>query len=60
MTEEITFEDKPPAFKFHLNNDPEPIMVIADGKFIWKGQEIEDVHQVYEKFCEFMRQVNYT
>jgi hypothetical protein len=34
--------------------DGDPIMVItSDKKFKWKGQEIEDINDVYSKVCEF-------
>lgn len=32
----------------------EPIIVINKGKFIWKGEEVEDVHNIYERFNEWL------
>jgi hypothetical protein len=30
-------------------------MVIKKGKFIWKGEEVEDVYNIYERFNEWMK-----
>ena len=34
---------------FTLKNEVEPIMKISNGNFYWKEEEIDDIHNVYEK-----------
>jgi len=43
-----------PSICFYDNN--EPIMVFKKGKFIWKGEEVEDKFQIYERFNEWLTQ----
>jgi hypothetical protein len=44
-----------PSFTFTDGTTNEPIMVIKKGKFIWKGEEVEDVYNIYERFNEWMK-----
>jgi len=39
---------------FSLADEPVPIMNITKGKFYWKGEEVDDVHDVYERFNEWL------
>jgi hypothetical protein len=43
---------------FTLKNEAEPIMKISNGKFYWKEEEIDDIHNVYEKFNEWLTKAN--
>ncbi len=43
-----------PAIIFH-GEGGEEIIKIQKGKFFWKGQEVEDVHQVYERFNDWLK-----
>jgi hypothetical protein len=43
---------------FTLKNQVEPIMKISNGKFYWKEEEIDDIHNVYEKFNEWLTKAN--
>lgn len=44
----------PPTLSFSLVNKSEPTLVMKEGKFIWKGQEVKDVHKIYERFNEWL------
>ena len=39
---------------FKLGDDIKPIMNITNGKFYWKDEEIDDIHNVYERFNEWL------
>jgi len=39
---------------FKLANEAKPIMKISNGKFYWKDEEIDDIHNVYERFNEWL------
>lgn len=39
---------------FKLNNEEKPVMKISNGKFYWKDEEIKDIHNVYERFNEWL------
>lgn len=39
---------------FWVNGDPKPIMKIVSGKFYWKEEEIDDIHNVYDRFNEWL------
>jgi hypothetical protein len=39
---------------FNLDNEVKPIMKISNGKFYWKDEEIDDIHNVYERFNEWL------
>lgn len=39
---------------FTLRNDTKPIMKISNRKFYWKDEEVEDIHNVYERFNEWL------
>ena len=39
---------------FSLDNEVKPIMKISNGKFYWKDKEIDDIHNVYERFNEWL------
>jgi hypothetical protein len=43
------------AFIFCLDSEtPKEVMKISKGKFYWKGQEVEDKYEVYERFNEWL------
>jgi hypothetical protein len=33
-------------------------MKISNGKFYWKEEEIDDIHNVYERFNEWLTKAN--
>lgn len=35
----------------------EPLIILRQGKFIWKNEEIDDVHQIYERFNDWLKLV---
>ena len=39
---------------FKLANEAKTIMKISNGKFYWKDEEIDDIHNVYERFNEWL------
>jgi hypothetical protein len=39
---------------FSLKDEVNPIMKITNGKFYWKDEEIDDIHNVYERFNEWL------
>ena len=43
---------------FTLNDEVKPIMKISNGKFYWKDEEIDDIHNVYERFNEWLTKAN--
>ena len=43
---------------FKLDNEVKPIMKISNGKFYWKDEEIDDIHNVYERFNEWLTKTN--
>jgi len=43
---------------FKLANEVNPIMKISNGKFYWKDEEIDDIHNVYERFNEWLTKAN--
>ena len=43
---------------FHLDNEVNPVMKISNGKFYWKDEEIDDIHNVYERFNEWLTKAN--
>jgi len=49
---------KPTRYTLQLPNYPN-LIVLEKGKFFWKGEEIEDVHEIYEKFVEFFKYHNF-
>jgi hypothetical protein len=57
-----TFKIEPGAGEifFTIENDPNPIMVISKGKFIWKGKEVKDIHKIYERFNEWLTEAEVT
>jgi hypothetical protein len=42
------------SFYFSLKDEVNPIMKISNGKFYWKDQEIDDIHNIYERFNEWL------
>jgi hypothetical protein len=50
----ISIGEQEPQIQFYEKYAIEPIIVIKKDKFIYKGQEIDDVHGVYEKMNEFL------
>jgi len=54
MKEEIEIDNiKTNRIIFSVPGD-EGIIVLEKGKFTYRGNTIDDVHQVYEAFCEFV------
>jgi hypothetical protein len=43
---------------FSLDNEAKPVMKISNGKFYWKDEEIDDIHNVYERFNEWLTKAN--
>jgi hypothetical protein len=39
---------------FSLKDEVKPIMRISNGKFYWKDEEIDDIHNIYERFNEWL------
>jgi hypothetical protein len=39
---------------FSLKDEVKPIMKISNGKFYWKDDEIDDIHNIYERFNEWL------
>lgn len=54
----ISEEYKKPSISFYENDSIEAIMIIKEGKFIWKGQEIEDIYKIYEKMNQWLNNQN--
>jgi hypothetical protein len=50
---ELKEMDQDPTIKF-MTRVPEEVIRISKGKFYFKGEEIEDKYQVYERFNEWM------
>lgn len=46
------------SFIFKLNNVEEPVIVINETGFIYKGELIEDAGEVYHLFKEFIQVAN--
>ena len=46
------------SFIFKLNNMEEPIIVINETGFLYKGELIEDAGEVYRLFKEFIHVAN--
>jgi hypothetical protein len=44
----------PKSILFYANT--EEIIKLSEGKFYFKGEEVEDKHQVYERFHEWLTQ----
>ena len=69
MTDEkiIHFEEADPTdgeLWFSAKNpdtgEEEKLIEIKKGSFFWKGEEVEDKYQVYERFNEWLRAASYT
>jgi hypothetical protein len=43
---------------FQLANEAKPVMKISNGKFYWKDEEIDDIHNIYERFNEWLTKAN--
>lgn len=52
----ITFqkEEGTPTISFHVAGEKEPVILITKDWFYWKGERVEDKHNVYEKFNEWL------
>lgn len=48
-------EEKEPTISFKVDGSDEPLIVLSKGKFTYKGKEIDDVNEVYEKFSEWIK-----
>lgn len=46
------------SFIFKLNNMEEPIIVINETGFLYRGELVEDAGEVYRLFKEFIRVAN--
>ena len=46
------------TINFYLDNEVKPTMKISNGKFYWKDEEIDDIHNVYERFNEWLTKAN--
>lgn len=46
------------SFIFKLNNVEEPVIVINETGFLYKGELIEDAGEVYRLFKEFIQVAN--
>jgi len=46
--------DSENAINFFLGEGQEPIIKIADGKFYWKGEAIDDIHDIYNRLYEVL------
>ena len=60
MTQEEKTIDLVPeknSIYFKTDNDVKPIMKISDGKFYWKDEEVDDVHNIYERFNDWLTKV---
>lgn len=60
MTQEekkIDFVPEKNSIYFKIADDAKPIMKISDGKFYWKDEEIDDVHNIYERFNDWLTKV---
>jgi hypothetical protein len=55
-TEEKTIDFLPEknSIYFKIDNDVKPIMKISNGKFYWKDEEVDDIHNVYERFNDWL------
>lgn len=42
------------SFSITQDNQPKEIIRITEGTFYWKGEEVKDTHQVYERFNEWL------
>lgn len=54
-SEEIQNQEKTENVIEFYSKDGEPIIQLKEGKFIYKGQEIDDIFQVYYRFAEFLK-----
>lgn len=54
-----TLGDLKSSITWGLGEEKE-IMKISEGKFYWKGEEVTDAHQVYERFNEWLTQAKKT
>ena len=45
------------TIQFYVSGTPEPIMKIKQGTFYWKGEAIEDKYEIYERFNDWLKQV---
>jgi hypothetical protein len=50
---ELKEMDQDPTIKF-MTKGPEEVIRISKGKFYFRGEEVEDKYQVYERFNEWM------
>ena len=49
----------PNTIHFSTDNLQEPIMKLSQGYFWYRGEKIEDIHQVYERFNEWLVSAGY-
>jgi hypothetical protein len=53
---ELKEMDQDPTIKF-MTKGPEEVIRITKGKFYFKGEEVEDKYQVYERFNDWMTMI---
>lgn len=56
MEKQLELHNQVQKISFHVGKPPhtEEIMKIEKGKFFWKGEEVEDRYEVYERFNEWL------
>ena len=54
----ITGEQATNSIRLHVNT--EEIIRLSEGKFYFKGEEVEDRYQVYERFNEWLKRAEET
>jgi hypothetical protein len=61
-TEEKTIDLFPEknSIYFKTDDDVKPIMKISNGKFYWKDEEVDDIHNVYERFNDWLTRIEPT
>ena len=54
MKEELKTISLVPENSIYFTFKNEVIMKISNGKFYWKDAEVEDIHNIYERFNEWL------
>jgi hypothetical protein len=44
---------------FTLKDEANPIIIISNGKFYWKDEEIDDIYNIYERFNEWLTKAEF-
>lgn len=53
-TEEQSVNLEESSIYFHYKDESKPVIKITKDKFYWKDEEVEDIHNVYERFNEWL------